>query len=457
MAARTTTRYPHRHPRQPDDRRRRHRRPLRPGHRPPRCAFHPEVVDLATELVSADDPVPMAHALLAYLHLMSTDPARHRRADATPRGAIRAGVGQRAGAPARRRHRRLGVGRLARRRPPARRPAAAVAHRPAGPHVGPPARLLRRRRREPARPAVRSLPASSTPTHPHTAFVRGHAGLRAGGGRALRRGRGGRAGRRRRQPRRRVGDPRRRPTSTRCTGQVDDGIRFLADRTARLGRRQPLHRAQLVAPRRSSTSRPDRSTGCSPSTTPRSTTPSADGVPLEMLDASALLWRLRLDGTTPGGRFARLADAWAPKAARRALVRLQRPARHHGARRRRPHRRGPRRSIARLEQWLAIGSSGTNVRDDRRDRPARPAARIVAFAEDRYDDVVAELAAHPPGAPPLRWLARPARRAPAHAPRVRAPGRAARPGPGAHGRAARRPRHQRLRLGPAGPGAPQPR
>ena len=32
-----------------------------------------------------------------------------------------------------------------------------------------------------------------------------------------------------------------------------------------------------------------------------------------MLDASALLWRLHLDGVADGGRFAPLADAWATR------------------------------------------------------------------------------------------------------------------------------------------------
>jgi hypothetical protein len=36
----------------------------------------------------------------------------------------------------------------------------------------------------------------------------------------------------------------------------------------------------------------------------------SDGVPLEMLDGSALLWRLMLDGVDTGGRFGPLADAW---------------------------------------------------------------------------------------------------------------------------------------------------
>jgi tetratricopeptide (TPR) repeat protein len=37
------------------------------------------------------------------------------------------------------------------------------------------------------------------------------------------------------------------------------------------------------------------------------------GAALEMLDASALLWRLSLDGVDTGGRWAALADAWAEK------------------------------------------------------------------------------------------------------------------------------------------------
>src|SRR5690242_14327900 len=37
--------------------------------------FRPEAVALATELAEADSPAPMAHTLIAYLHLMSTDAA----------------------------------------------------------------------------------------------------------------------------------------------------------------------------------------------------------------------------------------------------------------------------------------------------------------------------------------------------------------------------------------------
>jgi hypothetical protein len=39
--------------------------------------------------------------------------------------------------------------------------------------------------------------------------------------------------------------------------------------------------------------------------------PASDGVPLEMLDASSMLWRLRLDGVDVADRFDVIADAWA--------------------------------------------------------------------------------------------------------------------------------------------------
>jgi hypothetical protein len=38
---------------------------------------------------------------------------------------------------------------------------------------------------------------------------------------------------------------------------------------------------------------------------------SAEGVPMEMLDAASMLWRLRLDGVDVGDRFGVIADSWA--------------------------------------------------------------------------------------------------------------------------------------------------
>ena len=84
------------------------------------------------------------------------------------------------------------------------------------------------------------------------------------------------------------------------------------------------------------------------------------GVPIEMLDGSALLWRMLLDGVDTGGRFAPLADAWAPKAldapwyafndlhATMALAGAGRLAEAHEV-------------VARLERWLAR-RRGTNAR-----------------------------------------------------------------------------------------------
>ena len=81
------------------------------------------------------------------------------------------------------------------------------------------------------------------------------------------------------------------------------------------------------------------------------------GVPLEMLDASALLWRLFLDGEDTGDRFDALADAWSTRTDRRTVVRLQRRARGDGARRCRTDR-GGRGSVGRLDRLAASIARG---------------------------------------------------------------------------------------------------
>ena len=65
---------------------------------------------------------------------------------------------------------------------------------------------------------------------------------------------------------------------------------------------------------------------------------SASPLVLDMIDASALLWRLQLRGVNVGDRWDALADRWAG-GQRRQHLRLQRPARDDGLRRRRPHGR----------------------------------------------------------------------------------------------------------------------
>ena len=56
--------------------------------------FHPDVVELATGLVEDDSPAPMAQALIAYLHLMSTDPADLSTACEAHRALVAGGNGR---------------------------------------------------------------------------------------------------------------------------------------------------------------------------------------------------------------------------------------------------------------------------------------------------------------------------------------------------------------------------
>ena len=113
----------------------------------------------------------------------------------------------------------------------------------------------------------------------------------------------------------------------------------------------------------------------------------AADVPIELLDASALLWRLHLDGVDVTDRAATLADGWArwldeppwyvfnDLHAVMALVLAGRGA-------------AARAHVARLE--AAIAAAGTNAAMTR--EIGLPACRaVMAFADSRYDDVVREL------------------------------------------------------------------
>jgi tetratricopeptide (TPR) repeat protein len=114
------------------------------------------------------------------------------------------------------------------------------------------------------------------------------------------------------------------------------------------------------------------------------------GVPLEMLDASALLWRLLLDGVPTGDRFAALADAWATRTALApwyAFNDVHATMALAGA----GHLDDARAVIARLERYVAASlAPGANVAMTA--EVGLPASRaVLAFVEDRHDDVVAEL------------------------------------------------------------------
>ena len=116
---------------------------------------------------------------------------------------------------------------------------------------------------------------------------------------------------------------------------------------------------------------------------------SSDRVPLEMLDASALLWRLLLDGADTGGRFGPLADAWALRFGAGAepwyvFNDLHAVLAFAGARR----LADARAVVDRLERYVASAPSRTSnvVMTSEVGLPACRA--VVAFAEERYDDVV---------------------------------------------------------------------
>jgi tetratricopeptide (TPR) repeat protein len=114
-------------------------------------------------------------------------------------------------------------------------------------------------------------------------------------------------------------------------------------------------------------------------------------VPLEMLDASALLWRLVLDGVDTGGRFAPLADAWQGHFGgdswyvfneMHAVVALTGAGRLDDA----------RAVVDDLTRYVAAAPADAPSNVMMTADVGLPASRaIVAFAEGRHDDVVDEL------------------------------------------------------------------
>jgi hypothetical protein len=114
------------------------------------------------------------------------------------------------------------------------------------------------------------------------------------------------------------------------------------------------------------------------------------GVPLEMLDASALLWRLELDGADSGNRFEALADAWVGRTADEpwyVFNDLHAAMAFAGAGR----LDDVRAVIAKLETEVPAGTAASNTMMTA--EVGLPATRaVLAFAEGRHDDVVDTLA-----------------------------------------------------------------
>ena len=113
------------------------------------------------------------------------------------------------------------------------------------------------------------------------------------------------------------------------------------------------------------------------------------GVPLEMLDASALLWRHHLDGIDVDGRFTPLADAWATRTSDQpwyvfndlhAVMALAGAGRLNDA----------HAVVARLAAYVATEAPSSNARMTA--EVGLPACRsVVAHAEGRHADVIADL------------------------------------------------------------------
>ena len=135
------------------------------------------------------------------------------------------------------------------------------------------------------------------------------------------------------------------------------------------------------------------------------------GVPIEMLDASALLWRLRLEDADTGGRFGPLADAWAAKAGDVPWYVFNDLHAVVAARRRRPTRRGRAAMVDRLDAWLP-DASGSNTAMTA--EIGLPACRSSSRSSRSATTTSSPNCADPARAAPLRWFARPARRPPAH-------------------------------------------
>jgi hypothetical protein len=117
----------------------------------------------------------------------------------------------------------------------------------------------------------------------------------------------------------------------------------------------------------------------------------SSGVTLEMLDASALLWRLTLDGIDSGNRYERLATAWEGQLFEdpwyafndfHGIVAFCGAGRLDDA----------RAVVKRLEQSVGTGPAAPGTREAMVADVGLPASRaVVAYTEGRHDDVVDEL------------------------------------------------------------------
>ena len=173
-------------------------------------------------------------------------------------------------------------------------------------------------------------------------------------------------------------------------GRVGDGIRFLTGRTADWGEGNFLavHNWWHLGLYLLEAGRPADALAIYDA---RVRHARSENVILEMIDASAMLWRLFIDGVDTGGRFAPLADAWAGPAGAEpwyafndvhAVMALAGAGRTAEA----------RAVIERLTR-LAAGPATPDLSNHAMTTAVGlPASRaVLAFAEGRHHDVLADL------------------------------------------------------------------
>jgi hypothetical protein len=346
--------------------------------------FHPDVVDLATALVEVDRPAPMAHALMGYLHLMTTDAADLEVATAAVDALGAAGPNERE-----------------------RAHAAVLDAWSGGDWTGAAARLDDVLQRWPTdllalmaghqldffvgdAGSLRDRPARSwrefDADDPHAGFVRGMMafGLEESGHYGAAEAAGLEAVEANADD---VWAIHAVVHAYEMQGRVEDGIGFLTGRLADWSRGNlfTIHNWWHLALLRLEAGQHAQVLAIYDAEIHAGADPT---VPIELLDASALLWRLFLDDVDTGERFSTLAEEWSQHVlaqpwyafndvhAAMALAGAGRLDDGHAL-------------IRRLDTWLDT-AGGTNARMTA--EIGLPACRaLVAFAEQRYADVIAEL------------------------------------------------------------------
>ncbi len=331
--------------------------------------FNPEALDLADELAGATDPVPMAHVLRAYLNLMSTDVA-----DLAAAGEAQAAL---AASPANDRERSHAV---------------AIAAWAAGDWGGAARRLDDLLLQWPTdvlalmlghqldfftgdADALRDRPLRTLreldPQHPHAPFVRGMSafGLEEAGdyAAALDAGRAAVA-----VNADDVWAIHAVVHSYEMQGRIDEGVAFLRSDETRWesGNLFTVHNWWHLALFELEAGRTERALAIYDAEVHHA---ASLGVPIEMLDAERAALAAAAGGRRHRWSLRPAGGCVGADRCRGAVVRVQRPPRRHGRRRRGPV--GPGRRDHRPARRVAAGCHGVERVDDRRDRPAGMSCR----------------------------------------------------------------------------------